>query len=1100
MSVDQLRVDVLFEGSTSGLPVQGFARDLDRVDAAAGRVNRSFAAVGRMATAALATAAASAVVALGAALRSAADEAVKLEKGVREIGTLMGGLSKGEIRQMSRELGTLAVVSGQAVGTLTKARYDIVSAGFGDAAKSLDVLNTSARLAVAGVAEVSVTADLLTTTLNAYRRPAEDAADAADDLFTIVRNGKTTMTELGSSMGALIATAGPLNVSLDEVGAALSTLTANGQNTAMASTAISAAILEMSKPSDALVAALAAVGVESENLIETGGGLAGAMALVQKASEGTGISVNKLVQREEALRAVFPLTSVAAEKFSGDLASMSQNAGAADKAFGEMAESADFLGKQTSEAFGKAQRAIGGAIIESEMYRESLVLVRDFFVELTDAFEDAADGSQRSGSSVTTAIVSIGEAARWSGAQLSWMWQQIGSPSVSGLGNAAAAFGVHGGFLNPFGSIPAALEQYNNTIANEERKRSTAANAGGSSVLDAINRLKKGSSVAGGPPGGGAPGFNGGGGGISGGAGGGSGRSEVETAFDRWWSRTQEEAAEAAVSALMFNQELFGVGRQFEELGHILQDDVNLQMDQLLERTELFGRNLSGVSASLDSLLDNRAGLFGMPETAASIAFRDEQYGKKVEGTTSAIYELGYQLEDSGISIRGWDSFAQSYESLAEYFSPANQSLEAGKNYTGLYKGVGLAVSGIGQAIGGSIGDALSSTASLALAGLSAAGPIGAVVGGVVGLASSLFGGGSDEEQDRANRDNMRRQIYDNMVQSALSGGTESRKLLRATGYDYDVLKNYPDPGYPGIKFAPGVRLFDDRGEKELQELQEALSVLDQAGQSMQQFAKPQLLRDLETAAVLYEYSVATVGDLAELTEAYQAQLIMAITGVSADTLQSAVLDAIDNNSAADAGAAFVEKYEEGIKASIRNMAVSQMVSDMMMPALTPILQGLTASMMAGNYSATSMSAYLAQALTVMDTLSPAVTALATALDAGGVSIGYAKPVNASDYSTAAEYRRALAGIPGYADGGEMQAGWKIVGERSWELMHTGPGRVISNSDSTRMLDNRPLAGQIEQLRREMQQSQDTLERHVSNLYDLFDRWRQDDFTVKVSA
>jgi len=1096
MSVDQLRVDVLFEGSTSGLPVQGFARDLDRVDAAAVRVNRSFDAVGRMATAALATAAASAVVGLGAALRSAADEAVKLEKGVREIGTLMGGLSKNEIRQMSKELGTLAVASGQAVGTLTKARYDIVSAGFGDAAKSLDVLNTSARLAVAGVAEVSVTADLLTTTLNAYRRPAEDAADVSDDLFTIVRNGKTTMTELGSSMGALIATAGPLDVSLDEVGAALSTLTANGQNTAMASTAISAAILEMSKPSDALVAALAAVGVESENLIETGGGLAGAMALVQKASEGTGISVNKLVQREEALRAVLPLTSVAAEKFSGDLASMSQNAGAADKAFGEMAESADFLGKQTSEAFGKAQRAIGGAIIESEMYRESLVLVRDFFVELTDAFEDAADGSQRSGSSVTTAIVSIGEAARWSGAQLSWMWQQIGSPSVSGLGNAAAAFGAHGGFLNPFGSIPAALEQYNNTIANEERKRSTAANAGGSSVLDAINRLKKGSSVAGAPPGGDAPGFNGGGGGTSGVAGGGSGRSEVETAFDRWWSRTQEEAAEAAVAALMFNQELFAIGRQFEELGHILQDDVNLQMDQLLERTELFGRDLSGVSASLDSLLDNRAGMFGMPETAASIAFRDEQYGKKVEGTTSAIYELGYQLEDSGISIRGWDSFAQSYESLAEYFSPANQSLEAGKNYAGLYKGVGLAVSGIGQAIGGSIGDALSSTASLALAGLSAAGPIGAVVGGVVGLASSLFGGGSD---DRANRDNMRRQIYDNMVQSALSGGTESLELLRLGGYDYDQVKNIKDPGYPGMKAGTSGRLFQDRGEKELQDLQEALSVLDQAGQSMQQFAKPQLLRDLETAAVLYEYSVATVGDLAELTEAYQAQLIMAITGVSADTLQSAVLDAIDNNSAADAGAVFVEKYEEGIKASIRNMAVSQMVSDMMMPALTPILQGLTASMMAGDYSAESMSAYLAQAMTVMDTLSPAVTALATAFDAGGVSIGYAKTVNASDYSTAAEYRRALAGIPGYADGGEMQAGWKIVGERSWELMHTGPGRVISNADSTRMLDNRPLAGQIEQLRREMQQSQDTLERHVSNLYDLFDRWRQDDFTVKVS-
>jgi len=336
-------------------------------------------------------------------------------------------------------------------------------------------------------------------------------------------------------------------------------------------------------------------------------------------------------------------------------------------------------------------------------------------------------------------------------------------------------------------------------------------------------------------------------------------------------------------------------------------------------------------------------------------------------------------------------------------------------------------------------------------------------------------------------------------VSSALSGGTESLKLLRLGGFDYDQVKNIKDPGYPGMKTGTSGRLFQDRGEAELQTLQEVISVLDQAGQTVQQYSTTQTLRDLETAAVLLEYSVAKVGELAELTDAYYAQQIMAITGVSADTLQSAILDAIDNNSASDAGQAFVEKYEDGIKAAIRNMAVSQMVTDMMMPALTPILKAMTTSMMAGDYTAASMAGYLSQAMTVMDTLSPAVTALASAFEAGGVSAGYAKPVNAADYSTAAEYRRALAGVPGYADGGEMQSGWKIVGERSWELMHTGPGRVISNAESTRMLDNRPIAGQIEQLRREMQESQDALERHVSKLYDLFDRWRQDDFTVKIS-
>lgn len=1098
MNTDQMTVKVLFQGSTSGLPVQGFARDLDRVDDAAGRANRSLAGIGAAAKAALATAGVAAAAAFVAVLHSGVEEAIKLEKGVREIGTLMGGLSKGEIRQMSKELGDLAVSSGQAIGSLTKARYDIVSAGFGDASKSLDVLNASAQLAVAGVAEVSVTADLLTTTLNAYRRPAEDARDVSDDLFTVVKNGKTTMTELGSSMGALIATAGPLNVSLDEVGAALSTLTANGQNTAMASTAISASILELSKPSDALVAALAAVGVQSENLIETGGGLAGAMDLVKKASEGTGIAVNKLVSREEALRAIMPLTSTAAEKFSGDLASMAENAGATDRAFGEMAESADFLGRQSEEAFGRAKRAIGGAIVESKLYRESLVLVRDFFDELTNAFEDAADGSQRSGSSVTTAIVSIGNAARWSGAQLDWMWKQLGNPSGSGLANAAAAFGGAGGFANPFGSISAAIGQYNNTVANEERRRLTAANSGGSAVLDAIGRLKA-SGTAEALPGGKPPAFNAV---VGGGSGGGSSRAQAESEAEiaiRKHTEEVEKASEWYAKTFVLGEDLY---RAVEDLRDGSEKLITLQKEQQISGQQAADALADLGDKAMQLVLNKQFDLPTESEVSAvqGAAADTDVYGKKVEKTTSAIYALGSTMETKGIAIKGWDSFAQSYEAFAEYLNPANQALEAGKSYSGLYKGIGLAVSGIGAAIGGGIGDALSSTATMALAGLEIGGPVGAVVGGVVGLVSSIFGGGSNEDEARAQRDDLRGQIYDNMIQSALSGGTESLKLLRATGYNYDALKNYADPGYPGMKSGTSGRLFEDRGTEELEKLQEALNVLDQAGQTIQQYATPQLLRDLDTASVLLEYSVAQVGDLAELTEAYQAQLIMAITGVSADTLQSAVLDAIDNNSAADAGEAFVEKYEEGIKASIRSMAVSQIVSDMMMPALTPILQGLTASMMAGDYSAASMSAYLAQAMTVMDTLSPAVTALATAFDAGGVSTGYAKAVNASDYSTAAEYRRALAGIPGYADGGEMDAGWKIVGERSWELMHTGPGRVISNSDSTRMLDNRPLAGQIEQLRREMQESQDVLERHVSNLYDLFDRWRQDDFTVKVSV
>ncbi|WP_353402823.1 hypothetical protein, partial [Pseudophaeobacter arcticus] len=50
---------------------------------------------------------------------------------------------------------------------------------------------------------------------------------------------------------------------------------------------------------------------------------------------------------------------------------------------------------------------------------------------------------------------------------------------------------------------------------------------------------------------------------------------------------------------------------------------------------------------------------------------------------------------------------------------------------------------------------------------------------------------------------------------------------------------------------------------------------------------------------------------------------------------------------------------------------------------------------------------------------------------------------------------RGLGGVPQFAAGGVHAGGWRVVGERGWELENTGSSRVISHSDSKAMLDNR---------------------------------------------
>jgi hypothetical protein len=59
---------------------------------------------------------------------------------------------------------------------------------------------------------------------------------------------------------------------------------------------------------------------------------------------------------------------------------------------------------------------------------------------------------------------------------------------------------------------------------------------------------------------------------------------------------------------------------------------------------------------------------------------------------------------------------------------------------------------------------------------------------------------------------------------------------------------------------------------------------------------------------------------------------------------------------------------------------------------------------------------------------------------------------------------RKAGGIPGFASGGEHLGGWRVVGEKGWELENTGPSRVVSNSDSKAMLDNRGVVAVLQKV------------------------------------
>ena len=202
------------------------------------------------------------IAAFAAFSAASAKMATDFDKRLREISTLIIGVTEKDIKNMSREIRDLANVTGKALDDIGKAKYDIISAGFTGMAESAVLLDTATRLAVGGVTSVTNSADLLTSALNSFQKSGFEAESAADVLFTTVRLGKTTMDELVGSVGRVFPTAKTLGASLADVGAAMATITAGGIKTYEAATYLNQAFTKLGAPSDQAAKAMRLYGIQ----------------------------------------------------------------------------------------------------------------------------------------------------------------------------------------------------------------------------------------------------------------------------------------------------------------------------------------------------------------------------------------------------------------------------------------------------------------------------------------------------------------------------------------------------------------------------------------------------------------------------------------------------------------------------------------------------------------------------------------------------------------------------------------------------------------------------------------------------------------------
>ncbi len=164
----------------------------------------------------------------------------------REISTLIDAPTE-SLAGFRQEILDYSGDSTQALDTINSALYNAISAGV-DYTDSLDVVAQAERAAVAGKAELDQSLTVLVSSLNAYGAGMDEAEHFSDLLFQTVKNGVTTLPELGGSLSQVTGLAATAGVSFEELLAAVATLTATGSSTSSAITQIRGAISTLLKP------------------------------------------------------------------------------------------------------------------------------------------------------------------------------------------------------------------------------------------------------------------------------------------------------------------------------------------------------------------------------------------------------------------------------------------------------------------------------------------------------------------------------------------------------------------------------------------------------------------------------------------------------------------------------------------------------------------------------------------------------------------------------------------------------------------------------------------------------------------------------------
>lgn len=315
-------------------------------------------AIDALAQALLAAGVTASVKAITDALMDCTQASMEFETAMAKVGTIADESQK-PLGDMRNEILALSSETGKSVGELAEATYQAISASVATES-AVDFVGTANKLAVGGFSDTTTAVDILTTAINAYGMSADDAAKISDVLITTQNLGKTSVAQLGASMGMVIPLAAAYNMDLEDLSASYALLTANGTQTAQATTYVKAALNELGSTSSVVGSTLKKkTGKTFAELMAEGNSLGDVLQVLADSVDGDTTAFNNMWSSSEAGVGMLSILNSGTSKYNSLVQAMEGSTGAATTAFEKMSETGEFAQQRFQNATENLKIAIG---------------------------------------------------------------------------------------------------------------------------------------------------------------------------------------------------------------------------------------------------------------------------------------------------------------------------------------------------------------------------------------------------------------------------------------------------------------------------------------------------------------------------------------------------------------------------------------------------------------------------------------------------------------------------------------------------------------------------------------------------------------------